>query len=341
MSSFAFRKEERTHHPHRQRSGRSRLKIQMRTAIHHAALNVKEYEWYRHFFENVFHMTAERIAGDAPHRQLWFAEGIQLNETPEEVSALPAGNACDHISLGVDIPEAEAAARAIEAGCRPVPGKPAHWFALPDGVLIELKPYPGKTGESKTGDGSLSDFSRKSDREPSPVLLSPGQVREKYRELTLSLIDSGTTITTMESCTSGLVASLITDTEGASAIFKGSSVTYSNEAKVLQGVPSRIIEDYGVYSVETASAMAEACRKAFGADIGVGVTGSFGNVDPNNSDSVPGEVFFAVVDRNGARSRHCHVPPQPSRNAYKLFMADVIVDELLARRPCLVPPNMV
>ena len=291
-------------------------------------------------------MTAERTAGDAPHRQLWFAEGIQLNETPEEVSALPAGNACDHISLGVDIPEAEAAARAVEAGCRPVPGKPAHWFALPDGVLIELKPYPVEGEE--TGDGSVSPFWKKGDTEPSPVssepspvLFSPGQVREKYRELTLSLIASGTTITTMESCTSGLVASLITDTEGASAIFKGSSVTYSNEAKVLQGVPSRIIEDYGVYSVETASAMAEACRKAFSADIGVGVTGSFGNVDPNNSDSVPGEVFFAVADRNGTRSRHCHVPPQPSRYAYKLFMADVIVDELLARRPCLVPPNMV
>lgn len=42
------------------------------------------------------------------------------------------------------------------------------------------------------------------------------------------LIASHTTISTMESCTSGLIASLITDTEGASAIFPGGYVTYLN-----------------------------------------------------------------------------------------------------------------
>ena len=57
-------------------------------------------------------------------------------------------------------------------------------------------------------------------------------------EFVTYLIEHGISISTMESCTSGLLASAITDTEGASAIFKGGFVTYSNEAKIRQGVPA-------------------------------------------------------------------------------------------------------
>ena len=153
-------------------------------------------------------------------------------------------------------------------------------------------------------------------------------VRKKYEDLTKYLIAEGITITTMESCTSGQIASLITDTEGASAVFKGAFVTYSNEAKIAQGVPRETIEKYGVYSAETASAMAEACRDAMHADIGIGVTGSFGNVDPNNADSTPGEVYFAIADKNGIRAYHCTIPVQPSRLSYKLYMSEVIADTL-------------
>lgn len=162
-----------------------------------------------------------------------------------------------------------------------------------------------------------------------PGGIDEASVREKYAELTLSLIGRGVTITTMESCTSGQVASLITDTSGASAVLKGAFVTYSNEAKVREGVPAEVIDTYGVYSAETAVAMAEACRAAFGADIGVGVTGTFGNADPNNPDSVPGEVYFAIATDDGTTACHCAVPPQSSRLNYKLYMADVIADRLI------------
>lgn len=154
-------------------------------------------------------------------------------------------------------------------------------------------------------------------------------VREKYRRITLTLIEAGRTVATMESCTCGQIASLLTDTEGASAVFKGAFVTYSNEAKVLQGVPAETIDTFGVYSVETAAAMARICRDAFGADIGIGVTGTFGNVDPNNADSVPGEVFFAIAVTGETTAWQCTVPPQASRPAYKLYIADVIADRLL------------
>ena len=110
------------------------------------------------------------------------------------------------------------------------------------------------------------------------------EIRKNYEKLTKLLIEKNMTITTMESCTSGQLASLITDTEGASAVLKGAFVTYCNEAKIMQGVPEEIIEKHSVYSKETACAMADACRKAYNADIGVGITGTMGNVDPENAN---------------------------------------------------------
>ena len=87
-------------------------------------------------------------------------------------------------------------------------------------------------------------------------------IRKNYRALTKCLIEKHLSITTMESATSGQIASLITDTVGASAILKGAFITYSNEAKIMQGVPAEIIDTYSVYSKETAEAMACACAKS-------------------------------------------------------------------------------
>ena len=157
------------------------------------------------------------------------------------------------------------------------------------------------------------------------------KIRNQYEKITRTLIRDHKTITTMESCTSGLIASLITDTEGSSAVMKGAFVTYSNEAKILQGVPEEIIGTYGVYSVETACAMAERCREVYRAQYGIGVTGSFGNPDPANPDSVPGEVFFAIASPGGTEGYHCTVPAQSSRYDYKMYMAGRIADRILER----------
>ncbi|MBO6196515.1 MAG: CinA family protein [Butyrivibrio sp.] len=153
-------------------------------------------------------------------------------------------------------------------------------------------------------------------------------VREKFRYITNTLIKEQLTITTMESCTSGLVASLLTDTEGASAILKGAFITYSNEAKIKQNVPADVIEKFGVYSEETAREMALAAKRAYGADMAVGVTGTMGNVDPANNDSTPGEVFFAIAHKEGTESFHISVPVQDSRYEYKLFVAGAIAEEI-------------
>ena len=159
-------------------------------------------------------------------------------------------------------------------------------------------------------------------------------VREKYKEITRKLIENQMTVTAMESCTAGQVASLITDTEGSSAAFRGSYVTYSNEAKIKCGVPKETIDKYSVYSGQTAIAMARASRDAFQADIGIGVTGTMGNVDPENSiSSIPGQVWFAICMEELEMVYFKNVEPQPSRSMYKMEVAGLIADELLKLSP--------
>ena len=121
------------------------------------------------------------------------------------------------------------------------------------------------------------------------------------------LIDTHTTVSTMESCTSGMIASTITDTEGASAIFPGGYVTYLNETKVFAGVDEKIIKEYGVYSGECAKAMAETVREKLNTDIGIGITGTTGNLDPNNADSVQGQAFFSIVWKESVFVDEIHV----------------------------------
>ena len=159
---------------------------------------------------------------------------------------------------------------------------------------------------------------------------SEKEIRKDYAKLTKLLIEWNMSITTMESATAGQIASLITDTEGASAIFKGASITYSNETKIMQGVSAEVIHKYTVYSKETAEAMATACANMYGADIGIGVTGTMGNTDPDNADaSVPGQVYFAISMKGSGRSYVVEIPQQPSRLMYKLAGAKEVYDVLM------------
>jgi nicotinamide-nucleotide amidase len=85
------------------------------------------------------------------------------------------------------------------------------------------------------------------------------------------------TVATAESCTGGLMAARLTDREGSSAYALGGITAYANEAKVkLAGVPASLIEAHGAVSPEVASALADGAISAFGADVGIGITGIAG-----------------------------------------------------------------
>ena len=144
-----------------------------------------------------------------------------------------------------------------------------------------------------------------------------------------SLIDRQITISTMESCTSGMIASMITDTSGASAVFPGGFVTYLNETKVFAGVDEKIIKEYGVYSGECAKAMAETVREKLNTDIGIGITGTTGTLDPNNAHRVQGQAFFSIVWKESVFVDEIHVDVTgKSRHGIKQLYADRVFEKL-------------
>ena len=142
------------------------------------------------------------------------------------------------------------------------------------------------------------------------------------------IIDRKLKVTAMESVTGGMIASLFTDREGVSAVFRGSFVTYSNEAKIAAGVDPVIIERYGVYSEECAVAMALAAQKAFEADIAIGVTGVLANIDPENSQGTPGTVFFAIATGDKVHPGKITDIPVTNRHDSKLYVCSEIFGRL-------------
>lgn len=116
-----------------------------------------------------------------------------------------------------------------------------------------------------------------------------------WNKIVQKLIQKNLTISTMESCTGGGIANEITNISGASSVLRESYVTYCNEAKIKQGVSADIIEKFTVYSKETAIEMAKAAKHQANSDIGIGVTGQLGRIDPANPINTLNHVWFAII----------------------------------------------
>jgi nicotinamide-nucleotide amidase len=111
------------------------------------------------------------------------------------------------------------------------------------------------------------------------------------------------TLATAESCTGGLIAGLLTEIPGSSAVVERGFVVYSNEAKQeLLGVPVATIERHGAVSEATARAMAEGALEASRADIAVSVTGVAGP-DGGTPSKPVGLVWFACARRGATAAR--------------------------------------
>lgn len=113
----------------------------------------------------------------------------------------------------------------------------------------------------------------------------------------------GLRIVTAESCTGGLVAGLLTEIPGSSAVVERGFVTYSNEAKAdMLGVPAELIAEHGAVSEPVARAMAQGGLQRSLADVAVAITGIAGPGGGTGAKPV-GLVHFAVAARAG-RTTH-------------------------------------
>ena len=130
----------------------------------------------------------------------------------------------------------------------------------------------------------------------SPVL--PNETEESTRRLLQKASERDLRLATAESCTGGMLASLLTDVQGVAHAFERGFVTYSNEAKCeMLGVAMTLIEAKGAVSREVAVAMAEGALERSRAHIAVSITGF---ADKGHE---PGLVHFAGA-RAGRATAH-------------------------------------
>lgn len=118
------------------------------------------------------------------------------------------------------------------------------------------------------------------------------------KQLHKKLLKNNKTIATAESCTGGLLASLLTETSGSSQYFLLGVTTYSNKAKIkILGVPAKVITKYGAVSKQVAILMAKNIRKKINSSIGVSITGIAGPAGATLKKPV-GTIYICLSMKN-------------------------------------------
>lgn len=108
------------------------------------------------------------------------------------------------------------------------------------------------------------------------------------------LVAQGLRVATAESCTGGLVGSLLTEVPGSSGYYVGSVVAYHNTAKAqLLHVDKAVLDQHGAVSEQVAAAMVKGLFSSFDVQIGVAITGVAGP-SGGTADKPVGTVCFAV-----------------------------------------------
>lgn len=146
-----------------------------------------------------------------------------------------------------------------------------------------------------------------------------------YRKITKKLIDINFTISTMEGCTSGLIAALLTNEPGASNIMKGSCVTYNNRTKELYYVKD--IDVNGVYSTTTSINMAKACQRWHKTIVSIGITGVLDRDDPFNKRNIY-DIYYTILIGDIVINKSLNLPNISNRFDRKLYVVEHVGNTL-------------
>ncbi len=136
------------------------------------------------------------------------------------------------------------------------------------------------------------------------------------------------TITTAESCTGGLVASMITKISGSSEIFDGSIVTYSNKIKNQElNVKNITLDNFGAVSYEVVDEMLDGVIVKFDANFAIAISGIAGPHGGTKSKPV-GTVVIGISDSNAHKIINTY-NFEGSREEIQIQAAKVSLKEIL------------
>ena len=144
--------------------------------------------------------------------------------------------------------------------------------------------------------------------------------------LAARLLRRGATVATAESCTGGLIGTLLTGRPGSSEYYLGGCVTYSDDSKVqLLGVDNADLEIYGAVSEKVVQQMAKGVRRRLHADWGLAATGISGP-DGGTKDKPVGTVFVAVAGPDRLQSKRLQLAGD--REMVRMSTAKYLIDWL-------------
>jgi nicotinamide-nucleotide amidase len=170
-------------------------------------------------------------------------------------------------------------------------------LALP-GVELGYCARPGEMDLRLVGESSVLDQAERIVREKLGPAIFSTDGSDLESAVVKLLTERKQTLAVAESCTGGYLAHRITNVPGASAIFLGGCVTYSNEAKIaMLGVDPVLIEAEGAVSKKVAQAMAEGARATANSDFALATTGIAGPGGGSEEKPV-GTVFIALAARD-------------------------------------------
>ena len=111
-------------------------------------------------------------------------------------------------------------------------------------------------------------------------------------------------LVTAESCTGGLLSSLLTQEAGSSKWFDRGFVTYSNNSKIDSlGVKGETLENFGAVSQEVANEMSTGALKNSEANLGISITGIAGTEGGSLTKPV-GTVYFSIANQEKVILEH-------------------------------------